>query len=91
LLLLMHVYVSDRYNFKVKHIERKKDTEGASTLKERVCYWCGSTAHRRVNRRSVLEKTFLSLIGFFPWECVICRKRVYFRDDGHRLIAKGEN
>jgi hypothetical protein len=39
----------------------------------------------------VLEKTFLSLIGFFPWECVICRKRVYFRDDGHRLIAKGEN
>jgi hypothetical protein len=39
----------------------------------------------------VLEKTFLSLIGFFPWECVICRKRVYFRDDGHRLIANGEN
>jgi hypothetical protein len=70
--------------------EEKEATEGASTLKERVCYWCGSTAHRRLNRRSILERTLFTLLGFFPWECIMCRKRVYFRNDGHDKIAKGE-
>jgi hypothetical protein len=32
----------------------------------------------------------LSLLGFYPWECIICRKRVYFRNDGHDLMTKGE-
>jgi hypothetical protein len=44
-----------------------------------------------VNRRSFLERSLLTLLGFYPWECVMCRRRVYFRDNGHRLIAKGEN
>jgi hypothetical protein len=43
-----------------------------------------------VYRRSVLEKTLFTVLGIFPWECIMCRKRVYFRNDGHDKIAKGE-
>jgi hypothetical protein len=64
--------------------------EESNTLKERVCYWCGSTSHRRLSRRSFLEKRVLSWLGIYPWECVMCRRRVYFRSDGHNLPSKGQ-
>ena len=60
-----------------------------STVKPKQCYWCGATAFRRLSRRSMLEKTVLVLIGIYPWECVMCRRKVYFRDDGHDAGSLG--
>jgi hypothetical protein len=35
-----------------------------------------------VNRCSLLERTLLTWLGFFPWECVSCRRKRFFRDQG---------
>jgi hypothetical protein len=31
-----------------------------------------------------MEEFLLPRLGIYPWECVICRVRKYFRDDGKR-------
>lgn len=35
-----------------------------------------------------MQLRLLPLVGFFPWECVMCRGRAFYRDDGHRLHAE---
>jgi hypothetical protein len=58
-------------------------------MKAKECYLCGSTAFRRLARRTLLEKTLLFFAGYFPWECVICRRKVFFRDNGHSTASAG--
>jgi hypothetical protein len=41
---------------------------------------CGANVFRRLNRSGWLEKEFLpKLLGLYPWECVQCRAKRFFR------------
>jgi hypothetical protein len=50
----------------------------------RYCRRCSPGLFRRVNRASLLERTLLTWLGFYPWECVSCRRKRFFRDAGAR-------
>jgi len=50
----------------------------------RYCSRCHPGLFRRVNRTTLLQRTLLTWLGFFPWECVSCRRRKFFRDSGKR-------
>ncbi|MFC6645768.1 hypothetical protein ACFQBQ_09285 [Granulicella cerasi] len=39
---------------------------------------------RRVNRKGWLEREFLTRLGLYPWECVLCRAKSY-------RFARGDN
>jgi len=58
-------------------------------LKDKLCIWCNATAFRRINRHGFLQEVVFPYFGYYPWECVMCRKRAFFRDDGHKDIKKG--
>jgi hypothetical protein len=49
----------------------------------RNCSHCESHEFRRLNRMGFFEKNVLARFGYFPWECVLCRRKVYLRGDGH--------
>jgi hypothetical protein len=34
---------------------------------------------RRLHRKGFLQKWIISFFGFFPWECPVCRKAIYFK------------
>jgi hypothetical protein len=53
-------------------------------VKEKVCFRCKAKAFRRINREGFLQNVVLPRLGIFPWECVLCRRRVYFRNDGRK-------
>ena len=54
------------------------------------CPYCRYGEFRRVNRRGWLEQNVLpKLLGLFPWECVLCRRRKYFRDAGGNPSPRG--
>ena len=55
---------------------------------KKKCMFCGATALRRVNRTNYMQRVILPWFGYFPWECVMCRKRLFFRDDGHGTAIK---
>ena len=58
-----------------------------SAVIRRQCSRCIPALYRRINRATFLERTLLTWFGFFPWECVSCRKKRYFRDQGrHRSV-----
>jgi hypothetical protein len=45
---------------------------------------CGASVFRRLNRIGWLEReVFPRLLRLFPWECVQCRTKRYFRYSGH--------
>ena len=48
----------------------------------KTCDRCGGAPYRRVNRKGWLERVLLPKLGFYPWECVHCRIRRFFRDSG---------
>jgi hypothetical protein len=48
------------------------------------CIWCGSKGLRRVHRTGFLRRRILPLFGFYPWECMSCRRKSLIRDDGRR-------
>jgi hypothetical protein len=58
--------------------------EEVNPLSKRVCKECGSERLRRLNRRGWAQVRLLPILGFFPWECTLCRTRTFCRDDGHR-------
>jgi hypothetical protein len=58
-----------------------------TSLTAKMCRHCGSGRLRRLNRRGWMQTSLLPLLGIFPWECVICRNRVFCRNDGHRIHA----
>jgi hypothetical protein len=51
-------------------------------LTAKVCFWCGSTKFRRVNRRGMLQRYVLTALGWYPWECAICRRKTFRRKSG---------
>ncbi len=53
-------------------------------MKEKVCFRCKARAFRRVNREGFVRSVVLPYFGYFPWECVQCRRRAFFRDDGRK-------
>lgn len=54
----------------------------------KTCGKCGGKALRRINRIGYWEEYILPKFGFYPWECVICRVRKYYRDDGQRPTGR---
>jgi len=59
-------------------------------MKLKVCKRCQGTSFRRVNREGFLQREAYTFFGFYPWECVMCRRKVYFRDEGRRARRKKE-
>jgi hypothetical protein len=57
-------------------------------LTYKTCMHCGSNAMRRINRRGFLEETLLPRFGLFPWECAMCRRKTFLRDNGHSEIRR---
>jgi len=45
-------------------------------------------AFRRINRVGFLERVLLPRLGFYPWECAVCRRKTYRRNDGHRDMKR---
>jgi hypothetical protein len=41
-----------------------------------------------VNRRGWAQVRLLPLLGFYPWECTLCRSKIFCRDNGHRIHAE---
>lgn len=58
--------------------------EEVIALSKRVCKQCGSGHLRRLNRRGWAQLRLLPMLGYFPWECTLCRTRTFCRDNGHR-------
>lgn len=49
-----------------------------------VCPACGYEQLERVARRGFLREKLFPIFGFYPWECVICRKEFLIRKRGVR-------
>ena len=60
------------------------DLPVSALLAKRQCSGCNPALFRRVNRVGILEKTLLTWLGFYPWECISCRRRRLFRDQGRK-------
>ena len=61
-------------------------------LAERKLHQCGKCnpgVFRRINRASLLERTVFTWLGFYPWECVSCRRKRYLRDQGRGGAGAG--
>ena len=54
----------------------------------RTCTRCHPSLFRRINRASLLERTLFTWLGYFPWECVSCRRKRFFRDQGRHPSAQ---
>lgn len=48
---------------------------------------CGSDL-RRLNRVGFLERNVFAKLGIYPWECVLCRNRVYRLADGRMQMRR---
>src|SRR5215472_9704699 len=57
-------------------------------LSKRVCKNCGSGHLRRLNRRGWTQLRLLTVLGYYPWECTLCRSRTFCRDNGHRARSE---
>jgi hypothetical protein len=60
------------------------------SMKKLSCPHCTGGELRRLNRIGFIERRVLCSLGIFPWECVLCRKKTYRRNDGHVDLAKRE-
>ena len=54
-------------------------------MSKKACKQCGSGHLRRLNRRGWAQLQLLPLLGFFPWECTLCRTRMFRRDNGRTM------
>lgn len=59
-------------------------SEVASGNSELSCAACGHRIHRVAREGFLQEKVFPSL-GYFPWECPICRTIKLYRNRGPRM------
>jgi hypothetical protein len=62
------------------HMETARDSV-------KLCSRCVEAQLRRLNRIGFWERKVLTYFGYYPWECVICRKKQYFADSGQRQSA----
>jgi hypothetical protein len=51
------------------------------------CTDCALGEMRRLNRIGFWERRVLSSFGYYPWECVLCRKKRYLKTAGSRRPA----
>ena len=58
------------------------------SVKRKKCARCGATAFRRINRIRFMERVLLPWLGFYPWECAVCRRKTYYRNNGHREMKR---
>jgi hypothetical protein len=49
---------------------------------KKLCGCCQSKEFRRLNRVGYLERQVLPSLGIYPWECSLCRRKIYLRTDG---------
>lgn len=56
-------------------------------LKSKKCR-CGAKAFRRINRITFMERVVLPWLGFYPWECAVCRRKTFLRNDGRGELGK---
>lgn len=54
----------------------------------RPCPDCGHQEFRRLPREGIIERSLLSWIGLFPWECRLCQRKVYMRLRGGKRLAE---
>ncbi len=47
-----------------------------------VCPSCGHEQLARIARRGFLRQKLYPILGFYPWECAICRKEFIIRKRG---------
>jgi hypothetical protein len=45
---------------------------------------CHNTEMRRLNRIGFWERRVFSYFGYYPWECVICRKKRFLKSAGSK-------
>ncbi len=57
-------------------------------MKRKKCARCQASAFRRINRVGFVQRVLLPWLGFYPWECAICRRKKFFRNDGHRDMKR---
>ncbi len=53
-------------------------------MQKRPCTYCEGQELRRLNRAGFVERQVLPLLGYYPWECALCRRKVFLRTDGVR-------
>ena len=63
--------------------------EVEETLFQKVCSRCKNTAFRRLGRYGPVERYLLAWAGLYPWECVMCRRKTYLRDEGRKPSERG--
>jgi hypothetical protein len=57
-------------------------------VKVRVCPRCGHHEFRRLPRDGMFERSILSVLGLFPWECRVCQRKMYLRHRGDKRQAE---
>jgi hypothetical protein len=57
---------------------------------KKQCDRCSGKFFRRLNRKGLLERKVLPFLGFFPWECALCRRKVVLRTDGFKPRSKSD-
>ena len=62
-----------------------KSEQGSNYL---TCPDCGRPQMRRLPRYGFLQDWFWPRLGFYPWECPICRKMRMVRFRGKRVRQK---
>jgi predicted RNA-binding Zn-ribbon protein involved in translation (DUF1610 family) len=65
----------------IKSVQRESLVFGSSGVSLK-CPKCKSGQISRVQRYGFLEKKILCHLGFFPWECSICRRRIRVKTRG---------
>ena len=58
---------------------------------DKTCSTCQSRQFRRINRNGFMQHRVLTRLGYFPWECILCRRRMFFRDEGRRTLPLAPN
>jgi hypothetical protein len=67
---------------------REPDFTGFFEAMKKQCVRCNGNFFRRLNRSGYMERTVLPFLGFFPWECALCRRKVILRTDGFKAGTK---
>ncbi|HEY5328415.1 MAG TPA: hypothetical protein VIJ79_00910 [Acidobacteriaceae bacterium] len=55
---------------------------------KKQCDRCSGKFFRRLNRKGFMERKLLPFLGFYPWECALCRRKVVLRTDGFKSRSK---
>lgn len=55
-----------------------------------VCPKCGSERMRRLPRQGFWQKSIMPMLGYYPWECPLCRELSYIKRRGKRVHRSSE-